>query len=118
MGWVKVYVSSNAVGVYGDHCHHRHENRQRFVGEWVEFPLATPMSKGDEFNNADGDSPQAFRDWLGPVGDVFVEIETDIGITGYGQANWGTGAIATIIDETLSKLILAEIQPAERNSGR
>lgn len=74
-------------------------------GEFVEFPLVSMMSKYDEFNNAYGDNPQALRKWLGPVGDVFVEIETDEGITGFGQSSWGTGAIATIIDETLSKLL-------------
>lgn len=77
-------------------------------GEFVEFPLVTVMSKFDEYNNADGDNPQARRKWMGPVGDVVVEIETDVGITGVGHGNWATGAIETIINETLSKLIEGE----------
>ncbi|WP_264782731.1 enolase C-terminal domain-like protein [Haladaptatus sp. T7] len=82
-------------------------------GEFVEFPLVTVMSKFDEYNNADGDNPQARRKWMGPVGDVVVEIETDEGITGVGHGNWATGAIETIIDETLSKLIEGE-DPRQR----
>jgi L-alanine-DL-glutamate epimerase-like enolase superfamily enzyme len=74
-------------------------------GEFVEFPLLSAMSKYPEYKNAEGENPQALRKWIGPVGDVFVEVETDAGITGYGQANWGTGAIATIVEETLSKLV-------------
>lgn len=77
-------------------------------GEFVEFPLVTVMSKFDEYNNANGDNPQARRKWMGPVGDVVVEIETDAGITGVGHGNWATGAIETIINETLSKLIEGE----------
>ncbi|RJT07905.1 enolase C-terminal domain-like protein [Halococcus sp. IIIV-5B] len=82
-------------------------------GEFVEFPLVTVMSKFEEYNNADGDNPQARRDWMGPVGDVVVEVETDAGITGVGHGNWATGAISTIVDETLSKLIVGE-DPHER----
>lgn len=77
-------------------------------GEFVEFPLVTVMSKYDEYNNAEGDNPQARRKWMGPVGDVVVEVETDAGVTGYGQGNWATGAIATIVDESLSKLIVGK----------
>jgi len=82
-------------------------------GEFVEFPLVTIMSKFDEYNNADGDNPQARRKWMGPVGDVVVEIETDAGITGVGHGNWATGSIETIVDETLSKLVMGE-DPRER----
>ena len=82
-------------------------------GEFVEFPLVTIMSKFDEYNNADGDNPQARRKWMGPVGDVVVEVETDAGITGVGVGNWATGAISTIVDETLSKLVVDE-DPTER----
>jgi L-rhamnonate dehydratase len=82
-------------------------------GEFVEFPLVTVMSKYDEYNNADGDNPQARRKWMGPVGDVVVEVETDAGITGVGHGNWATGAIETIVDETLSKLVVGE-NPRER----
>lgn len=82
-------------------------------GEFVEFPLVTVMSKYDEYNNADGDNPQARRKWMGPVGDVVVEVETDTGITGIGHGNWATGAIATIVEETLSKLIMGA-DPRER----
>jgi len=77
-------------------------------GEFVEFPLVTVMSKFDEYNNAAGDNPQARRKWMGPVGDVVVEVETDAGITGIGHGNWATGAIETIVDETLSKLVVGE----------
>jgi L-alanine-DL-glutamate epimerase-like enolase superfamily enzyme len=77
-------------------------------GEFVEFPLATVMGKYDEYNNADGNNPQARRKWMGPVGDVVIEVETDAGITGVGHGNWATGAIATIVDETLSKLVIGE----------
>ncbi len=82
-------------------------------GEFVEFPLVTVMSKYDEYNNAEGDNPQARRKWMGPVGDVVVEVETDAGITGVGHGNWATGAISTIVDETLSKLIVGE-DPRQR----
>jgi len=82
-------------------------------GEFVEFPLVTIMSKFDEYNNADGDNPQARRKWMGPVGDVVVEVETDAGITGVGHGNWATGSIETIVDETLSKLVMGE-DPRER----
>lgn len=82
-------------------------------GEFVEFPLVTVMSKYDEYNNADGDNPQARRKWMGPVGDVIVEVETDAGIIGVGHGNWATGAIKTIVDETLSKLVIGE-DPRER----
>lgn len=82
-------------------------------GEFVEFPLVTIMSKFDEYNNAEGDNPQARRKWMGPVGDVVIEVETDAGIVGVGHGNWATGAIATIIEETLSKLIIGE-DPRER----
>ncbi|MFC7141584.1 enolase C-terminal domain-like protein [Halosimplex aquaticum] len=82
-------------------------------GEFVEFPLVTVMSKYDEYNNADGDNPQARRKWMGPVGDVVVEVHTDAGITGVGHGNWATGAIETIVDETLSKLVVGE-DPQER----
>ena len=82
-------------------------------GEFVEFPLVTVMSKYDEYNNAHGDNPQARRKWMGPVGDVVVEVETDAGITGVGHGNWATGAIATIVDETLSKLVVGE-DPRQR----
>lgn len=74
-------------------------------GEFVELPTSSPMMRWEEFKNA-GDNPDAIRNWVGPVGDVFVEIETDAGVTGYGHGNWGTGAIATVIDETLSKLLV------------
>jgi L-alanine-DL-glutamate epimerase-like enolase superfamily enzyme len=77
-------------------------------GEFIEFPLVTIMSKFDEYNNADGKNPQARRKWMGPVGDVVVKIETDAGHTGVGIGNWGTGAIATVIDETLSKIVMGE----------
>ncbi|ELZ19948.1 mandelate racemase/muconate lactonizing protein [Halosimplex carlsbadense 2-9-1] len=82
-------------------------------GEFVEFPLVTVLSKYDEYNNATGDNPDARRDWMGPVGDVVVEVETDAGITGVGHGNWATGAIETIVDETLSKLVVGE-DPSER----
>ncbi|WP_135305041.1 enolase C-terminal domain-like protein [Haloarcula amylovorans] len=82
-------------------------------GEFVEFPLVTVMSKYEEYNNAEGDNPQARRKWMGPVGDVVVEVETDAGITGVGHGNWATGAIETIVDETLSKLVVGE-DPTER----
>jgi len=82
-------------------------------GEFVEFPLVTVMSEYDEYNNADGDNPQARRNWMGPVGDVVVEVETDAGITGVGHGNWATGAISTIVEETLSKLVVGE-DPRER----
>jgi L-rhamnonate dehydratase len=82
-------------------------------GEFVEFPLVTVMSKFDEYNNADGDTPQARREWMGPVGDVVIEVETDAGITGVGHGNWATGAIETIIDETISKLVVGA-DPRER----
>jgi L-rhamnonate dehydratase len=82
-------------------------------GEFVEFPLVTIMSEYDEYNNADGDNPQARRKWMGPVGDVVVEVETDAGIVGVGHGNWATGAIKTIIDETLSKLVIGE-DPGQR----
>ncbi len=84
-------------------------------GEFVEFPLVTVMSEYEEYNNAEGDNPQARRKWMGPVGDVVVEVETDAGITGVGHGNWATGAIATIVDETLSKLIVGE-DPHERET--
>ncbi len=77
-------------------------------GEFVEFPLVTVMSKYDEYNNAEGDNPQARRNWMGPVGDVVVEVHTDAGITGVGHGNWATGAITTIVEETLSKLVVGE----------
>lgn len=77
-------------------------------GEFVEFPLVTVMSKYDEYNNAEGDNPQARRKWMGPVGDVVVEVHTDAGITGVGHGNWATGAIETIVEETLSKLVVGE----------
>lgn len=77
-------------------------------GEFVEFPLVTVMSKYDQYRNAEGDNPQARRKWMGPVGDVVVEIETDANITGVGHATWATGAIATIIEESLSKLIVGQ----------
>lgn len=77
-------------------------------GEFVEFPLVTVMSGYEEYNNAEGDNPQARRKWMGPIGDVVVEVETDAGITGVGHGNWATGAIATIVEETLSKLIVGE----------
>jgi len=82
-------------------------------GEFVEFPLVTVMSKFDEYNNTDGENPQARRKWMGPVGDVVVEVETDSGITGVGHGNWATGAIETIIDETLSKLVVGK-DPEQR----
>ena len=82
-------------------------------GEFVEFPLVTVMSKYEEYNNAEGDNPQARRKWMGPVGDVVVEVETDAGVTGVGHGNWATGAIETIVDETLSKLVVGE-DPQER----
>jgi L-rhamnonate dehydratase len=82
-------------------------------GEFVEFPLVTLMSKYDEYNNADGDNPQARRKWMGPVGDVVVEVKTDAGIIGIGHGNWATGAIKTIVDETLSKLVIGE-DPRQR----
>jgi len=82
-------------------------------GEFVEFPLVTVMSKHDEYNNAEGDNPRARRKWMGPVGDVVVEVHTDAGITGVGHGNWATGAIETIVDETLSKLVVGE-DPKER----
>jgi L-rhamnonate dehydratase len=77
-------------------------------GEFIEFPLVTIMSKYDEYRNVDGENPQARRKWMGPVGDVVVEIETDAGITGVGVGNWGSGAIATVVEETLSKIVLGE----------
>lgn len=70
-------------------------------GEFIEFPLVTIMSKYDEYRNVDGENPQARRKWMGPVGDVVVEVETDAGITGVGVGNWGTGAIATVVEDTL-----------------
>lgn len=77
-------------------------------GEFVEFPLVTVMSKYDDYRNAEGDNPDARRDWMGPVGDVIVTIETTSDITGVGHGTWATGAIATIIGETLSKLLIGE----------
>jgi L-alanine-DL-glutamate epimerase-like enolase superfamily enzyme len=77
-------------------------------GEYIEFPLVTIMSKYDAYRNVDGENPQARRKWMGPVGDVVVEIETDAGITGVGVGNWGTGAIATVVEETLSKIVVGE----------
>ncbi|WP_264556870.1 L-rhamnonate dehydratase [Halocatena marina] len=82
-------------------------------GEFIEFPLVTIMSKYDEYYNASGENPQARRKWMGPVGDVVVEVETDAGITGVGVGNWGTGAIATVIEETLSKIVVGE-NPMQR----
>lgn len=82
-------------------------------GEFVEFPLVTVMSKYEEYRNVDGKNPQARRNWMGPVGDVVVEIETDAGITGVGHGTWATGAITTIIEETLTKLVLGE-DPIQR----
>jgi len=82
-------------------------------GEFIEFPLVTVMSKFDEYNNSDGENPQARRNWMGPVGDVVVEVKTDAGITGVGHGNWATGAIETIVDETLSKLVVGK-DPLER----
>lgn len=77
-------------------------------GEFVEFPLVTVMSRFEEYRNAEGNNPQARREWMGPVGDVVVKIETDANITGVGHGAWATGAIATIIEETLSKLVVGE----------
>ncbi|OVE85825.1 L-rhamnonate dehydratase [Natronolimnobius baerhuensis] len=82
-------------------------------GEFVEFPLTTIMSKYEEYRNIDGENPQARRKWMGPIGDVVVEVETDAGITGVGVGNWGTGAIATIAEETLSKIVIGK-DPAQR----
>lgn len=82
-------------------------------GEFVEFPLVTIMNKFEEYRNSNGENPQARRKWMGPVGDVVVEVETDAGITGVGHGNWATGAIATIINETLAKLVCGE-DPVER----
>jgi len=82
-------------------------------GEFVEFPLVTVMSRYEEYRNTEGENPQARRKWMGPVGDVVVEVETDAGITGVGHGNWATGAIATIVDETLSKLIVGK-DPRQR----
>jgi len=77
-------------------------------GEFVELPLVTVMSRFEEYRNAGGDNPGARRDWTGPVSDVVVEVETDAGVTGVGHGNWLTGAIATVVDETLSKLVVGE----------
>jgi L-alanine-DL-glutamate epimerase-like enolase superfamily enzyme len=77
-------------------------------GEFVEFPLVTVMSKYGDYRNAEGDNPDARRDWMGPVGDVIVKIETDSDVSGVGHGTWATGAIATIIDETLSKLLIGK----------
>lgn len=77
-------------------------------GEFIEFPLVTIMSKYEEYRNVDGGNPQARRKWMAPVGDIVVEIETDAGITGVGVGNWGTGAIATVVEETLSKIVIGE----------
>ncbi|MFB6136796.1 MAG: enolase C-terminal domain-like protein [Halobacteriaceae archaeon] len=77
-------------------------------GAFVEFPLVTVMSGHEAYRNADGENPGARRDWTGPTSDVVVRVETDAGITGYGHGNWLTGAIATIVDETLSKLVVGE----------
>jgi L-alanine-DL-glutamate epimerase-like enolase superfamily enzyme len=82
-------------------------------GEFVEFPLVTVMSKYEEYRNAAGENPEARRKWMGPVGDVVVEVHTDAGITGVGHGTWATGAIATIVEETLSKLVVGE-DPARR----
>jgi L-alanine-DL-glutamate epimerase-like enolase superfamily enzyme len=82
-------------------------------GEFVEFRLLTLMNRYEEYRNVDGENPQFRRDFAGPVGDVVVEVETDAGITGVGVGNWASGAIATIVDETLSKLIVGE-DPEER----
>ena len=75
-------------------------------GEFVEFPNLTYMSKYEEYRNVDGSNPTFRRKFQGPVGDVVIEVHTDEGITGVGHANWGTGSIATIVEETLSKLIV------------
>jgi L-alanine-DL-glutamate epimerase-like enolase superfamily enzyme len=77
-------------------------------GEFVEFPLVTVMSKFEEYRNAEGENPQARREWTGPTSDVVVEVETDEGITGHGHGNWLTGAVATVVEETLSKLVVGE----------
>jgi len=77
-------------------------------GEFVEFPNLTIMSKYEEYRNTDGTNPEARRKWMGPIGDVIVEVETDAGITGVGHGTWATGSVGTIIDETLSKLVLGE----------
>ena len=77
-------------------------------GEFVEFPLVTVMSRYERFRNTDGENPQARREWMGPVGDVVVEVETDAEVTGHGHGTWATGAVATIVEETLSKLVIGE----------
>ena len=82
-------------------------------GEFVEFPNLTVMTKYEEYRNTKGENPQARRKWMGPVGDVVIEVETDVGITGVGHSNWATGAIKTIVDETLSKLIVGK-DPRQR----
>ncbi|NGM67748.1 L-rhamnonate dehydratase [Natronolimnobius sp. AArcel1] len=82
-------------------------------GEFIEFPLTTIMSKYEEYRNINGENPQARRKWMGPVGDVVVQVETDAGTTGVGVGNWGTGAIATIVEETLSKIVMGK-DPVQR----
>lgn len=82
-------------------------------GEFIESPLVTIMSKYDEYRNVDGENPQARRKWMGPVGDVVVEIETNADITGIGVGNWGTGAIATVVEETLAKILQGK-DPSQR----
>jgi L-alanine-DL-glutamate epimerase-like enolase superfamily enzyme len=82
-------------------------------GEFVEFPNLSVMSGYEEYRNTDGENPEFRRKFMGPVGDVVVEVETDAGITGVGHANWATGSIATIIEETLSKLVVGR-DPRQR----
>nr|WP_309242263.1 hypothetical protein [Halocatena marina] len=86
-------------------------------GEFVEFQLVTVMSQYEGYNNAEGDNPQASRKWMGPVGDVVVEVHTDASITGVGHGNWATGAIETIVDKTLSKLVIGQNPTNARDCG-
>ena len=72
------------------------------------------MSRYEKYRNAAGENPQARPAWTGPVSDVVVEVETDIGITGVGHGTWLTGSIMTINEETISKLSSGE-DPRQRD---
>jgi L-alanine-DL-glutamate epimerase-like enolase superfamily enzyme len=48
---------------------------------------------------------------------VSISTTTDAGSTGVGVGNWGTGAIATVVEETLSKIVVGE-DPNQRERLR
>ena len=70
------------------------------------FPPIAVMRKFEEYNNADGDNPRARQEWIDPSDDMIVE--PDAGITNVGYSNWAAGAIAAIVDEILSKLVIGD----------